>query len=89
MLRIYFVRHAQSDKFWRGDRTRTLTKQGLEDSKKVTKAFKNKKIDYIYASPYKRTIDTVKDLANSLEKEIITEEDFRERSVGPWILCLM
>ena len=41
MTRVYFVRHAQPEHSWEDDRTRPLTGDGLEDSKKITEALKN------------------------------------------------
>jgi len=63
MTRVYFVRHAQPDHNWEDDRTRPLTEEGVRDSKKVTKVFKNIIIDFYLSSPYKRTIDTIKESA--------------------------
>lgn len=82
---IYFVRHAESDIAVRDDLVRPLTQTGLEDSKKVTQVLKDKKIDRIYSSPYRRTIDTVKDISRYLGQEIFVVDEFRERKVGEWI----
>ena len=82
---IYFVRHAQSDNTVREDFTRPLTKRGMMDTKKVTSALIDKDISSIYSSPFIRTLDTVRDFANVIGKEIITIDDFRERNVGLWV----
>jgi 2,3-bisphosphoglycerate-dependent phosphoglycerate mutase len=54
----------------------------MADTKRVTKALKNRNIKAIYSSPYKRAYDTVKDLAETISLEINIVEDFRERKVG-------
>jgi 2,3-bisphosphoglycerate-dependent phosphoglycerate mutase len=82
---IYFVRHAQSDHNVKDDLTRPLTPKGMEDTKKVTKALKDRNITKIYSSPYQRTMATVNDLANYLGLDILTIDDFRERTVGRWV----
>ncbi len=84
MTTIYFIRHAQSDRFVHDDRTRPLTAEGLTDTKKVTLALRNAGIQHIVSSPYTRTIQTVADLAKTLALPIETDEDFRERHAGVW-----
>ena len=82
--RVYFVRHARPD-FSVKDELRPLTKEGLEDSKKVTKALSNLNISTIYSSPYIRAMDTLKDFAEHQGLEITPINEFRERSVGDWV----
>lgn len=84
MTTVYFIRHAQSERFCRDDRTRPLTAEGMEDTKKVTAALSDKGITHILSSPYTRTIQTVTDLAQTLGLPVETDEDFRERSAGSW-----
>ncbi len=82
MTRIYFVRHAQPDHSWEADRTRPLTTEGSEDSRKVLKVLQDKNIDSFYCSPYKRSLDTIGETAAHYGKEIITDERLRERESG-------
>lgn len=84
MTTVYFIRHAQSDRFTQDDRTRPLTAEGLCDTEKITAALENSGIDHIISSPYTRTIQTVTHLAEKLGLEIETDEDFRERNAGKW-----
>ncbi|MDE7157024.1 MAG: histidine phosphatase family protein [Lachnospiraceae bacterium] len=83
MTRVYFVRHAQSEHAWKEDRTRPLTEEGKRDSAIVLEILKDKKIDVFYCSPYKRSMDTIADVAAYFGKEIITDERLREREKGP------
>lgn len=83
MIKVYFVRHAQPEHAYEDDRTRPLTSEGKEDSKKVLSFLKDKSIDKFYCSPYKRSIDTIAEIAEYYEKEIITDERLREREKGP------
>ena len=47
---------------------------------------KDKNISKIYSSPYKRAIDTVKQLSDFLHLDIELVEDFRERKISSeWI----
>lgn len=84
MTTVYFIRHAQSDRFTQDDRTRPLTAEGMADTEKITAALKNSGITHIISSPYTRTIQTVTSLAQALELTIETDEDFRERNAGKW-----
>ena len=82
MTEVYFVRHAQSDHCVLDNRTRPLTEEGLRDSKAVTWVLADKKIDFLISSPYKRSMDTINDLAAELGLPIHKDEDFRERRIG-------
>lgn len=78
MTTVYFIRHAQSDNSVADSRIRPLTPKGLDDRLYVTNFLKDKQINAVFSSPYKRSIDTVLDFAgkNGLSVEII--EDFKE-----------
>lgn len=82
MTTIYFVRHALPDNTISNDRMRPLLEEGINDSRKVTECLKDKPIDFILSSPYRRSMDTVKDLATTLHMEIHVDEDLREREQG-------
>jgi 2,3-bisphosphoglycerate-dependent phosphoglycerate mutase len=65
---------------------RPLTKEGKESCRLVTAYLKDKQIDAVFSSPYKRAVDTVKDFADQFHLPIITMEDFRERKIdNGWI----
>lgn len=82
---VYFVRHAETDYTVRDDVKRPLTKKGIEDTKRVTKVLADKGISRVYSSPFQRSVDTIKDFADSYKLEITTDENFRERNVGVWV----
>ena len=82
MTKIYFVRHAQPEHAWEDDRTRPLTGEGKKDSAIVFEFLKDKHIDAFYSSPYKRSMETIADSADFFGKDIITDEDLREREKG-------
>lgn len=84
MTTIYFIRHAQSDPSHRDDRTRPLTEAGLRDSRLVTACLSSRGISHILSSPYKRAVDTVAHLSDTLGLPIETDEAFRERDAGGW-----
>lgn len=84
MTTVYFIRHAQSDRFVHDDRTRPLTSEGMSDTRKITEVLENSGIQHIISSPYTRTIQTVTDLSEKLGLEIETDVDFRERNAGQW-----
>lgn len=84
MITVYFIRHAQSDRFVHDDRTRPLTPEGMCDTARITEKLKNAGIRHIISSPYTRTIQTITDLSETLEIAIETDENFRERNAGQW-----
>lgn len=84
MTTIYFVRHAKPDKNIHDDSTRPLTAEGLADSEKVTELLKDRGIDVLMSSPYKRSMDTIGGLSEALDMKIVTDYDFREREAGSW-----
>ena len=79
MTNIYFIRHAESDKSVRDGRIRPLTAKGLADRALATTFLRDKQIDVVLSSPFKRAVDTIADFAgqNNLPVELI--EDFREQ----------
>lgn len=82
MTHIYFVRHAQPIYSWLEDRTRPLTEEGLEDSRKVTEKLKDTRLDYAISSPYKRSMDTIRQCVKAHVLVLHTDERFREREAG-------
>lgn len=83
---IYFVRHCEPNYDNHNDQERELTAKGLLDCQKITQFFKDKKVDAIYASTFKRAYDTVKDLADDKGLSIIQQEEFCERKISDeWI----
>lgn len=75
---LYFVRHAHSI-YTPEELTRTLSERGFSDAKKVNEILQKVNIDHVISSPYKRSIQTVEGIAKYIGKEIMVEEDFRER----------
>ncbi|PHG54168.1 histidine phosphatase family protein [Bacillus wiedmannii] len=78
MTTIYFVRHAHST-YTKEERERPLSEKGHLDAENVTSLLKDKHIDVVLSSPYKRAIQTVQGIANTYHVSIEIEEDLRER----------
>lgn len=81
MAKVYFVRHAKPDFSIKDDLTRPLSKEGINDCKKVTEFLSGKGITKAFSSPYKRAIDTIKDFTVGMNLQINIIEDFRERKI--------
>lgn len=64
MTEVYFVRHAEPNYDNHEDTTRELTEKGLKDRALVTEFLRDKEIDCVLSSPYKRAVDTVGDFAD-------------------------
>ena len=85
MTTVYFVRHAEPDKTALDDRLRPLTAKGQHDTAIVTDFLRDKNIDVVLSSPYKRAMDTVLPFANSVGLKVIAIEDFREREAEGFV----
>ena len=79
MTTVYFVRHAESDHTKGNETTRPLTEKGEKDCRLVTEFLKDKNIDVLVSSPFKRAVDTLSDFSEASGLSIETMEDFRER----------
>jgi len=78
MTTIYFIRHAHST-YTKEERERPLSEKGLLDTQHVTHLLKDKHVDVVISSPYKRAMQTVQGIANTYNISIQIEEDLRER----------
>lgn len=78
---VIFVRHAQAA-YDTDDRTRPLTKAGMEDRKIVVETLRDRQIDTFLSSPYRRSLDTIRPAAELRNMKILTDERFRERKCG-------
>ncbi len=84
--KVYFIRHAEPNYQNHNDMERELTAKGLADSKLITDFLENRPISAVISSPYKRTVDTIKDYADTYNHQVLTEFDFRERKISDqWI----
>jgi len=79
---LYFVRHAVSPFSPGNERNRGLSGQGKRDAVRVAAILQHEGIDVIVSSSYARAIETVKPLADVLNKEIHAFEALAERAIG-------
>ena len=82
MTKVFFVRHAQPLHEYNDDRTRLLTEEGEKDALIVIETLKDKEIDVFFCSPYKRSVDTIKQTAEYYNMEIQIDERLKERVKG-------
>ncbi|MDM5317232.1 histidine phosphatase family protein [Fictibacillus sp. b24] len=75
---VYMVRHGESPKEG-NDRTRGLTPKGYLDSNTITDILKCENINVVVSSPYRRSVLTVKNLAEHIGQEVLIYEDLKER----------
>lgn len=86
MTTVYYVRHAKPNFQNHDDHLRELTEQGMADRVLVTEYLRDKKIDAVLSSPYKRAVDTVAHFAGEMGLSIELVDGFRERRVDSvWI----
>ncbi len=75
---VYMVRHGDSPKEG-NERTRALTEKGKLDTQRITDILVKEGVDTVFSSPYRRSIQTVQEIANQIDKEVIVCEDLKER----------
>lgn len=79
---IYFVRHAISPFSLDNERNRGLSEQGKRDSIRVAEILQSEGIDVVASSTFARAVDTVRPLADLLNKEIVQYEELVERPIA-------
>jgi 2,3-bisphosphoglycerate-dependent phosphoglycerate mutase len=80
--KVYFIRHAQSDRSVKDGRVRPLTEHGRQSALELVGFFDGIAIDAFYASPYPRAVETIQPLARSRGVEIATVNDLHEHLSG-------
>jgi 2,3-bisphosphoglycerate-dependent phosphoglycerate mutase len=86
MTNVYFVRHAEPAYSNHDDASRPLTEKGRKDRELVTEYLKDKNIQILFSSPYKRAYDTLLHFSENSGIPIQTAYDFRERCVDSvWV----
>jgi 2,3-bisphosphoglycerate-dependent phosphoglycerate mutase len=78
---IYFVRHAHSV-YTPEELKRPLSAEGARDAGRVTAKLKDKNIDVVCSSPYKRAIETVEGIASIHNLDIDIYENMKERMLS-------
>ncbi|PJE81698.1 hypothetical protein COU58_01090 [Candidatus Pacearchaeota archaeon CG10_big_fil_rev_8_21_14_0_10_32_42] len=87
MLEIYLVRHGEEEKVknnnieYQTDNS-NLTENGIKQVMKLTLKLKNFKIDKIYSSNLKGTLQTAEIISNEIGIKINVDERIRERNMG-------
>lgn len=79
---VYLIRHAQPEYMGYTDSERPLTPKGWSDVPKVTQYLWDKSVDIVFASPFKRAVDTIGDFCSKSGLEMHIVEDFREVNIG-------
>ncbi|SDM89138.1 2,3-bisphosphoglycerate-dependent phosphoglycerate mutase [Psychrobacillus sp. OK028] len=78
---LYFVRHAHST-YTPDELGRALSERGVFDAERITQMLEQENIDIVISSSYKRAIQTVEGIAKFIGREIIIEDDFKERKLS-------
>ncbi|WP_303825749.1 histidine phosphatase family protein [Ruminococcus flavefaciens] len=82
MTNVYFVRHALPDYSCADAALRPLTEEGMRDTAEVVRAMKDIHLDFAISSPYKRSIDTIKQTADEHGLKIELDDRLHERISG-------
>ena len=86
---FYFFRHGQTNENDVGIRYGTgidayLTDLGIAQAQELSRFFKDKDIDVVYSSPYRRAIDTAKIALSDKNVEIIIKDELKEAIFWFW-----
>ena len=85
---FYLVRHGEIEsnikKVYAGWSEEELTTQGIQQARNAGQELINYKIDCIYCSPLRRTVQTAEIIGDALRKQPLLEENFKELRLGPW-----
>lgn len=81
MTEIYFIRHAHAH-YSEDEYHRPLSAQGQRDTERVTNLLKHQRIDAVYASPYRRAIQTVEGIAQARHLPVQTIDGLKERQLS-------
>ena len=81
LTNLYFIRHAHST-YTPDELGRPLSEQGFTDAERISQILEKENIDTVISSPYKRAVQTVEELAQFSGKEIIIENNFKERKLS-------
>ncbi len=86
MLRIYFVRHGETEwntlKVFQGSSDSPLTQLGIEQAKKLGNSLENTEFLKVYSSPQGRALKTAGYIFENKNMDIIKIEEFKEISMG-------
>jgi len=86
MTKVYFVRHADADNSVQDEMVRPLSEKGRRDCALVTEFLRDKNINAVLSSPYRRAVDTIFDFAKSVNQPIQIVNDFREGKLSDvWV----
>jgi len=84
----YLIRHAEKDRST-SDKDPGLTKKGLKRAKNWAEIFKDKEIDLVFSTEYKRTQQTAAPIASAKNLEILSydprnlyDDDFKAQTKG-------
>lgn len=83
MKKFILIRHGKAE-MQGEDHLRKLDEDGIQQSKSICEKLEkmvNKNIK-IFSSPFVRAVDTIKPLAENLNKEIIMSEELKEINIG-------
>jgi probable phosphoglycerate mutase len=84
--RLYLVRHAQSEgnrgEYEDADQDPPLSAVGLEQAGRLARRFARQRVDAVYASPLRRTLETAQAIADQAGQQVRILEDLREVDLG-------
>ena len=91
-MRIYYVRHGQTDlnlmkKMQGGETEKDLNETGIKQAQETKKILENIKYDLVICSPMNRAKQTARIINEGRNIPIITDERIRERKLGEYEGC--
>ncbi len=88
MTRLILVRHGYTfwneEKKYQGFSDINLNPQGIEEARKLAKRLSFEKIDMIYSSPLKRSLETAEIVNENFKQKIHIRDCLKEINFGDW-----
>ncbi len=88
MANFILVRHGQTawnrDQRFRGHIDIELSEQGKKEAGLLADVLEKENVDYLYASPLSRAMETLTPLAHRLGKDVVPLEGIMDLSFGEW-----
>jgi 2,3-bisphosphoglycerate-dependent phosphoglycerate mutase len=84
MRKIYFLRHSIRDQSVHDEKA-PLTTRGKQLANDLVPYFSDKKIQFLFSSPFQRTMETIKPVGRHFNLPIVEHDGLRERKNGEWL----
>ncbi len=87
-MNLLMVRHGEIlsniKKVYAGRSAEELTERGLAQAREVAGKLKHYDVHALYSSPVRRAVRTARIIGETIGRDTVIEDEFREMEMGPW-----